>query len=436
MPDTANQPGDKRWSMLVVTVGGSRDPVLHAIRTHRPTRVAFICSPDSRSIADHVLSTLEPEGIRPHPDFIELSRPEQLGPCYAEIRNRLEEILRSLRISPDEVLVDYTGGLKTMSAALVLAAVERFHHFTYVSGERRDRGGVGTVIPGSERVVLQPNPWEQLAIRDVERARDLWDHLAFEEAERVLRSAAERLRGPRRRFEAMATIAEALAARHRLDFRDAKVKLGPLQRDVPNLYDGEEERPEIRELLGFVKSSHELMERLSSHTPGSLLAEILDNVIRTARQHRWEDAAARLYRAMELQAQVWLEMASGGAIRNGRVKVDRLPAALQGRSYVRQEGNEVRFSLESALRAAADLGWEPAKRLADDIALGDRSRLRGATEKRNTSILAHGVQPIGEEGFRQMCELATELFGFRLDQESHPIPPFDVRWLVREGGIL
>jgi hypothetical protein len=44
---------------------------------------------------------------------------------------RLPELLRKWRIDPHEVIVDYTGGTKTMSAALVLAATQRFHQFSY-----------------------------------------------------------------------------------------------------------------------------------------------------------------------------------------------------------------------------------------------------------------------------------------------------------------
>ncbi|MCX7819872.1 MAG: TIGR02710 family CRISPR-associated CARF protein [Kiritimatiellae bacterium] len=430
MTESGAQTTAEQMSLVVVTVGGSPDPILHVLRAYRPEHVLFVCSEESRSEADKILSILRSEGIRPHPSYLTLDRPEDLGPCYAAIRRHLDERVRLLNVSPDKVLVDYTGGTKTMSAALVLAAVERFHHFNYVGGSRRNRDGLGVVISGKERDVRQPNPWEQLAVRDVERARDLWDHLAFEEAARVLREAAARLRGPRRRFEALADLASAMGARHRLDFRAAKNHLDRLQRDLPNLCDGEESRPEIDVLLRFVKSAHCYIEKLRQASGEELLREILDNAIRTARERRWEDAAARLYRAMEMRAHLWLEQSSGGVIRRGQVEEKHLPEQLRGRPYVRVEGGKARFSLESAIRAAADLGCKAAQRLAEDIAKGADSCLRRATEKRNSSILAHGVTAIGEEGFEQMKKLAKELFEFDLDVEAHPIPPFDVRWLM------
>jgi hypothetical protein len=64
---------------------------------------------------------------------------------------------------------------------------------------------------------------------------------------------------------------------------------------------------------------------------------------------------------------------------------------------------------------------------------GNSSRWRAATEKRNSSLLAHGVLPIGREGFEQMKQIAAGFLGFDLDREAHPIPPLDVRWFEARG---
>lgn len=47
------------------------------------------------------------------------------------------------------------------------------------------------------------------------------------------------------------------------------------------------------------------------------LSELLDNVIRTARQHRWEDAAARLYRVIEMPARI--RLCDGTEARNASI---------------------------------------------------------------------------------------------------------------------
>jgi CRISPR-associated protein (TIGR02710 family) len=417
-----NQPAPITAALL--SVGGSPAPVLHVLRQHRPANVWYFCSPTSRGIADDIQAQLE---WRPQARFIEAQRFEELGPCYRTLRRKLPEILTETHVPPAEVLVDYTGGTKTMSAALVLAATELFQQFSYVGAEQRAKAGLGITLDGKERVLYQANPWSDLAVREVERARDLWSSCQFESAARILRAIAPRL--PHRlRFGAIADLADAMGARHRLDFPAAARHLNPLQRKLPSLLDG---RPDFG-LLGFARTARDLCTACEQAVPGdTLLRELLDNTLRTAAQERFEDAAARLYRAMEMQGQLWLTATTQGAFRNGRLRpASTLPAPLAELAFCQPDAaGEVKLSLEQVFRALGQLGHPQAATVVTDIARGNQSRWRAATEKRNSSILAHGVSPIGADGFQQMKTIAVEFLGFDLTAEANPIPPLDPRWL-------
>src|SRR5690606_39155067 len=157
-----------------------------------------------------------------------------------------------------------------------------------------------------------------------------------------------------------------------------------------------------------------------------------------AGQGRFEDAAARLYRAMELQAQLWLAEATGDLFIHGRCKREdttRIPEVVRALPFCTpDEEGRIKLSQEQCFRALAALGHSRATIIAADLDAKDesgksRSRWRTATEKRNTSILAHGVQPIDRQGFDQMKDLASEFLGFDLTREANPIPPMDPRWL-------
>lgn len=415
---------------ILVSVGGSPTPVLHVLRQHRPEHVWYFCSPDSRAIADAVQTQLD---WQPAPRFIEVARFEELGPCYRALRAKLPEILTEARVTPAEVLVDYTGGTKTMSAALVLAATEWFGQFSYVGGAQRGKGGLGVTIDGHERVHYQGNPWSELAIREVERARDLWAGCQFEAAAKVLRAVAPRAPRPRR-FEAMADLADAFASRHRLDFKGALRMLGAVAKSLPTLLDGRD-APDLRAAVdGALTVCYACSRDAASE---SFLRELLDNTLRTASQQRYEDAAARLYRAMEMRGQLWLAEATTGVFVNGRCPADRvgqIPAALRTLPFCSPDAaGRVDLSLEQAFRALHGLGDPRVARVVADLDQTDTrgkpdSRWRQATEKRNTSILAHGVQPIGAEGFEQMKRLASEFLDFDLSSEAMPIPALAPLW--------
>ena len=415
---------------VLVSVGGTEAPVLHVLRRHRPAHVWYFCSSESRPVADRVQAQLD---WHPTPRFIEADRFEELGPCYRILRAVLPGILAEARIGPAEVLVDYTGGTKTMSAALVLAATEWFRQFSYVGGDQREKNGLGVTQEGHEMLHLQPNPWSELAIREVERARDLWSGCQFEVAGRILRAVAPRSPRPRR-FEAVADFAEGLASRHRLDFRGALRTLGSVAKRLPALLDGAEAPGLEAAIEGALRVCDGCARDAASET---FLRELLDNTLRTAAQERHEDAAARLYRAMEVQGQLWLSEATSGLFVNGRCppdRTDQMPEVLRALPCcLPKPDGRVDLSLEQVFRSLEALGDSRVALIAADLDAMDArgrsaSRWRQATEKRNASILAHGVQPIGAEGFDQMKRLAGEFLGFDLSREFLPIPALDPRW--------
>ncbi len=399
---------DTPIAAALVSVGGTPAPILHVLREHRPAHVWYFCSAGSRETADAIQAELE---WHPQARFIEVERFEELGPCYRELRRKIPEILAETRVDPPEVLVDYTGGTKTMSAALVLMAIERFDRFSYVGGKQREKGGLGITVGGMERVLYQGNPWSDLAIREVERSRDLWVACQFEAAARLLRATAPRV-PCRLQFQTLADLAEAMAARHRLDFRQAVKRLGAVQKILPALFDGREDRG----LGEFLSQSMKICDACArDNASEEFLRELLDNALRTAAQNRYEDAAARLYRAMEMRGQLWLAEITNGVCTNGRCKpvgMSKLPDALKPLPFCQPDARgEIRLSLEQIFLALEALRFERANIITADLKLEHKSRWRRATEKRNTSILAHGVQPIGQDGFNEMKELATEFPG-------------------------
>ncbi len=413
----------------LVSVGGTPDPVLHVLRAHQPPHVWFFCSEGTRDIAENIQNQLD---WRLQARFLVVSRFEELGPCYAELRKKLPEIMSETRVSASEVMVDYTGGTKTMSAALVLAGVEFFHRFSYVGGEQREKGGLGITIKDRERVRYQGNPWSELAIREVERAREAWSSCRFDAAASELRDVASLAKSRAKlcvRLDTSADVAEAMSARHRLDFKSAQRAFGAAAKRLPALFDDRDDHG----LIAWVKESCALCSQCYGNglNPDVLLRELLDNTLRTANQGRYEDAAARLYRAMEMRGQLWLEAATEGLIKNGRcprAKIGALPAKLRELpAFEPNAQGDVKLGQEQVFKALALLANSHAEAIMRDIE-SKSSQWRIATEKRNTSILAHGVSSIGEEGFEQMKDVATEFLEFNLERESKPIPPLDIHW--------
>ena len=130
--------------ILFVTVGGSFQPIVTAIRSLQPNRVVFIASDGDKGSKSQVIDAGTPceirrgaevierlpniptqvnlgENFQPDRDLILVQNPDDLAECYPKIRDRIQSLQKE---GGQEIIADYTGGTKTLSASLVMAAVD------------------------------------------------------------------------------------------------------------------------------------------------------------------------------------------------------------------------------------------------------------------------------------------------------------------------
>jgi len=150
---------------LVISLGGSHEPILKSIETYLPGIVCFFASESSVENVGKIKDILKEKGIEiKNKNFI-TEEAEDLVTCYSKATS-IAKWLDEQGISPDEVIVDYTGGTKSMTAALALATVGKGYSFSYVGGEERTKEGLGQVITGTEIVRSELNPWRIFAVEE------------------------------------------------------------------------------------------------------------------------------------------------------------------------------------------------------------------------------------------------------------------------------
>ncbi len=130
--------------ILLVTVGGSFQPIITAIHSLQPDRVIFIASDGEKGSKSQVVDAGTPcevrrgaevierlpniptqvnlgENFQPERDLILVQNPDNLAECYPKICNYIRNLQQE---SGHEIMADYTGGTKTLSASLAMAAVD------------------------------------------------------------------------------------------------------------------------------------------------------------------------------------------------------------------------------------------------------------------------------------------------------------------------
>lgn len=382
-------------NILIATVGGSIDPVVHAIRTNRPTTLAFLAThkglgttTGSDEEIPKILSEIAWSG--PPPIVETTDRPDELGALW-EACARIHR-----RLPPDaKVIANYTGGSKSMSAALVSFALRAGWELQLQSAKRTDLVRV-TANDSARKVAVGP-----IIAHDVRRQAELlaqrYDHSGAAHlleqllADHDLRELGDEIQTQiaRHRFD------EALDA---YDFEAATHILADRATSLSKSH-GAEWTPKLRwfrQTLEWLSSTDK--PRPTRITDSLALQDFLvETAKRAAHRGRYDDAFSRLYRATEFLAQVVLRFEFD--VRTSDVDLAKLPpggTAIEltvGRDGKRKAGLSHSYELLSTL-------GHPLGAYYTDT----RSRLLHLLENRNESWLAHGFRSISHGLWRQYGE--------------------------------
>lgn len=403
---------------MIVTVGGSPEPVISTLREARPRCVLFVASEQSRAeVESKILPGLD---FAISPNYCVLSDGNRIERIYGELRQQIRDWLRLNGLRPADVAVDITGGTKPMAAGLALAAIEHFSQFRYVSGTRRTKEGLGVVESGTEYTVKSGNPWDVEAVKEREKAAWLYEKGDPAQAARVLEGASEKCSPKQgRALKGYARLMEILDAADRFDFDGAIRKANKFRDAHGILLATETDEFAVTALEELWKHWPAVQGELRKEGPMSAtVRELICNADRRAAQSRWDDAVARLYRATEVWMQDLAFQAFGAKL--GKVEIGSIPAGRQAEFLDEfgeaEEGGQYLLGVERLARAVSKFGpasCEDAYRVYES--------LKNHLQLRNTSILAHGNRAASEEdyqGFR-----AALLTGLGLSEADLPAWP-------------
>ena len=372
-----------------------------AVRELRPKVLGVIFSQDVLLAVAAKCSELGGEGVEFRYRMVD--DPMEIGDAFAKFELMLSE-LEELGYGREEVLLDATGGTTPMRLGCALAAMTRgismVHQRVpqrYVNGRwERDESREVEVAP-------MGNPLVATGLLREGQGVELFNRRDYGAAALVFGDIARKVSGVEREhyYRGLLLLSEGYAAWDVADYGGA---LGRLR--------------EAREELGVGFSEADLAERagalgdrISVHLPflgrlrGRLLVENVVDMLENARrrivdQGRYDDGVARLYRCVEMWHQWRLSGRSVSTVKVDWEKVD---------GKVRE-----RFLKGAGLSELPGVLALHHARLLDRILTGadaeeDEAVLRDLLQKRNHSILAHGLEPIGKDAALRFLEYVDRL---------------------------
>jgi len=417
--------------VLLVTVGGSPEPILQAYRAHQPDELIFICSglpcqapsleqvigigspclhqgvDDLQESRPNLVVQLGLQGFRPDLQIVVLPDPDDLTAIYQQ----LQAFCRSLvaRFSHLELIGDYSGGTKSMSAALAMALVDQGAALSLVQGERSNlvrierSAGTRTMPAGVLRLnrllkdqlphLLQGHFYDRagLVLRELRVLhQDSFDDTDLQ-AITELESCLEVL-----------ILWDQFRWQTALD-RSAHCQLSS---QCPELIAWWQRVAKARQWLEDGKPQQGV-------TGYELIQDLLLNAARHGSRGWCDDAVARLYRALELLAQTYIQ----------------LEKEFDHRSFWDDE--QIRRDCRdwSIRRGVGGLYWWLRQTEGDQGLGGSAGRqwyqLRELLNARNQSLLGHGLRPVQQSEWQSLQERVNNLVTTALQEagcQQGPLP--------------
>ena len=397
---------------MIVSLGGTPGPILFSLNKIKPEYICFFVSKETKKILDNeIRPNLRFNPI--HYDWIVTPNAESLSESYSQLTEKLPDLLEKWEVDPREVCVDYTGGTKTMSVALALATIEQSCCYSYVGGDERSKDGVGVVVNGRERMWFLNNPWDEIAFKERKEVSILFNKARYTSAVEVLDKCITMVsREYKPFFSALKEMVIGYDLWDRFQHSEARTHLYKSREVLTAL---SSEKQDLKPIVNNLEQNILFLETTLSGGKPSIhyFHDLLANAKRRAElENKFDDGVARLYRAIEVLAQVALSKRYG--IDTANVKESSIPESLRGEylhKYRAGQGTKIRIPLSPAYRLLKELGSE----LGESFFKRYEKEIRPILDIRNSSILAHGFRPVVKETF---CKLLDTIMQFSKTKED------------------
>lgn len=420
---------------LVLSCGGSPEPLIFCINNYQPDLTYFLCSSDSIDKADEVIKECNIKEGQFNIKVVQ--NHESLENSFAKSR----EIIKELQKEYDEIHVDFTGGTKPMVSGLVLAAIGEECTYSYVGTEDfygRDKEGLGIVLDGFEAIKDQRDPYDVFAVMEFNQGMDFFNRYQFSAAKSSFIEASRKLESPNLKELARMHISivdlydkwdkfnnvgdekkslNSILTKILDEIKSSSNIKGYLTENYPKFI------PQIENNIEFLKLKISKRGVVKSRNVPYYLPDLLNNAYRRIEEGKYDDAVARLYRAIELIAQVSLneeDLIEEHILNSHKeFKINKqdlnskfdnsVPEAITDIHEYIKPGKRFGVGLKNSYVILDALGSQYARDYLND------EDIKKNLSARNRSILAHGLQPVDKD-------IANELYSKVLKYAKKAFP--------------
>lgn len=394
--------GDALTCRALIMVVSRTEPVELAVEKFQPEVVGLILSQD---ILGPVVMKSQELGTRTAFLYRIVDSPMEIGNSFERFEHLLSE-LEGMEYAPEDVVLDVTGGTTPMRFGAALAAMIRNMRMVHQRVPQRFVDGGWELDPSGRREIMpMNNPLESTGLLRQDQAVQLFNRRDYAAATLVFNDILRKVSGAERRhyYQGLLALARGYAAWDVADYAAA----------LENLRAAREELTADFSEAALVERAANLTETITSHlvflgrVRGKLSFENVVDMVENARrriadQGRYDDGVARLYRAVEMWHQ-WRLLAQH-SVSTKKVAWERIDE--RHRSLFLEATKLTQLPDVLDLTRARTLD-----RILSDDTREDDNVLRDLLRQRNSSILAHGLEPIGAGSAERFLDYVDALVG-------------------------
>jgi CRISPR-associated protein (TIGR02710 family) len=391
---------DVRTRALIMVISRT-DTIELAVEEFEPEMVGVILSQDILGPIVTRCQELEP---RTRFRYRIVDSPMEIGDSFERFEHLLSE-LESLGYAPEDVILDVTGGTTPMRFGAALAAMTRGMSMVHQRVPQRFVQGEWELDPSGQREIFPlGNPLESTGLLREGQAVELFNRRDYTAAALVFQDVTNKVSGVERShyYRGLLLLSEGYAAWDVADYGTALEKLKLAREELSVGFSEAVFADRAAALAEQIKGNLSFLGKVrGKRISVENVVDMLENARRRITdQGRYDDGVARLYRSVEMWHQ-WRLLEHHSVSTKG-VRWEQIPEDVQAEF--------LKTSRLAELPEDLDL---TRARILDGILSGEATQdvnvFRDLLQKRNNSILAHGLKPVGEGSALKFLEYVDAL---------------------------
>ena len=392
-----------------INVGSSEEGFrLHAQKLYStinklsPNLVVFFASERSRHTIDYIeeMFGMDDDEFIIDEDYqiVPIELIDDFTVCFEAVESKIWEFDMQ-EDKKYQIIMDYSSGTRTMSAAMACCGMFYSKDLISVGGDRT----TGEVYQGTEILNYQNlyKIYDKFALM---RVRNNFNSNRFMACIDVLNFIVDL----NIHKDSLLNLCKAYYAWDNMEFDHAYNHLTQVDSNQPEFAD-------IKNVIEMnLKALGTIVHSKSTNLKNCyILASLINNANGKAEEYRYDDAIARLYRSLELIAQIRL---SSFNLKSSNIDASILQEKNVSAEFIddlerNREDGKIKIGLVKDYLLLNELGDELGK-----YYLENENRIKNLTRKRNNSILAHGLESQSKEDFEEFLDVVVSL-AHKLDRD-------------------